>query len=176
MSDAVSKVQVIQEGTDLVFVRHFKAPPALVFSAWTEPAHLLQWWAPHHFTNRDCVIDAQAGGQWAIVMQGPDGKAYPCQGYYLEVDPPRKLVWTDLSHDMPDDWIDQLNKYRKSGDGLELKIVMTALFEADGAGTRVTITSHFANVVDRDAIVQMGAIEGWAQSLEKLDDLLAALQ
>ena len=174
VSEAVSKMRVSQSGTDLVFVRPFKALPEQVFQAWTQPQLLTQWWGPHHFSNHDCKIDLKAGGQWGIVMRAPDGKDYPCVGFYLEVSPPHKLVWTDLSHDMPNDWIDKLNQYRQGEPGdTELKIITTAEFMADGEGTQLTLTSHFANVADRDAIIQMGAVEGWAQSLERLDTVLA---
>ena len=36
---------------ELVFTRIFDAPRELVFEAWTDPKHLIQWWGPNGFTN-----------------------------------------------------------------------------------------------------------------------------
>ena len=66
-------------------VRELDAPRALVFQAWTDPAHMARWWGPHNFTNPVCEIDLRAGGAHRIVMRSPDGVDYPIKGVYRGV-------------------------------------------------------------------------------------------
>src|SRR5262249_39089110 len=61
---------------ELTFVRTFDAPRDLVFSMWTDPKHLAQWWGPHQFDNPVCEADARAGGALLIHMRGPDGSIH----------------------------------------------------------------------------------------------------
>jgi len=49
------------------------APPAFLFSLWTEPAQLLQWWAPEGYEPSLDSFDARPGGRWRIVLRRPDG-------------------------------------------------------------------------------------------------------
>jgi uncharacterized protein YndB with AHSA1/START domain len=39
-----------QDPQTIVAVREFDAPRDLVFSVWTDPGHLAQWWGPNGFT------------------------------------------------------------------------------------------------------------------------------
>ena len=58
---------------ELTLTRVFDAPRELVFQAWTDPAHLKQWWGPQGFTTPACEVDLRVGGAWKIVMRFPDG-------------------------------------------------------------------------------------------------------
>ena len=51
---------------DLTFVRIFDAPRSLVFSLWTDPKHIVRWWAPHDFTVPEAEFDARPGGRLRI--------------------------------------------------------------------------------------------------------------
>src|SRR5580658_6098429 len=82
-------------GREFVIHREFDAPRELVFSAWTDPAQLAQWWGPAVFTNPVCEADARVGGRWHIVMRAPNGQDYPCGGVYEEVRPSERLVFTN---------------------------------------------------------------------------------
>jgi uncharacterized protein YndB with AHSA1/START domain len=57
----------------LLVTRVFKAPRTLVFKAWTDPKHLVQWWGPKDFTNPVCEVDVWSGGTMRIHMRDPDG-------------------------------------------------------------------------------------------------------
>lgn len=60
-------------GRVLVLTRRFAAPRALVFRAWTEPAHLTRWWGPDAFTLPTCQVDFRVGGKYKFCMRAPDG-------------------------------------------------------------------------------------------------------
>lgn len=53
----------------LVIRRVLGAPRGLVFTAWTDPKQMAQWWGPHRFTNPVCELDVRPGGAIRIDMR-----------------------------------------------------------------------------------------------------------
>src|SRR6185369_14336233 len=73
--------------------RTFRASPEKVFDAWTDPAKLAKWFGPDGFTTTTHEMDLRPGGTWRHTMVGPDGKQYPNEIRFVEIDRPRKLVY-----------------------------------------------------------------------------------
>lgn len=69
-------------------MRTIDAPRDLVFDAWTDPAHVGQWWGPDGFTTTTHEIDIRPGGVWRFTMHGPDGVDYPNEIAFEEIVPP----------------------------------------------------------------------------------------
>jgi uncharacterized protein YndB with AHSA1/START domain len=161
---------------EVVFTRIINEPRALVFKAWTDPKHMAQWWGPHTFTNPVCEMDVRAGGTYRIVMRSPDGVEYPVKGVYREIVEPERLVYTQDLAEVPADWKDLLNeKLQKAGRKLALESLMTVNFEEHDGKTKLTIRTRFNSIAVRDAMLKMQMAEGWAQSLERLEDLLQTI-
>jgi uncharacterized protein YndB with AHSA1/START domain len=78
----------------VVLERAFTAPRELVFSLFLDPAHLVRWWCPYPLTFPVCEFDARPGGAIHLVLQTSDGKRFPSIGTVLEVDPPKRLVFS----------------------------------------------------------------------------------
>lgn len=68
--------------------RHIAAPTQQVFAAISDPARLARWWGPAGFTNTFDVCEFKAGGRWLFVMHGPDGKNYPNESVFEEIEAP----------------------------------------------------------------------------------------
>lgn len=147
-------------GQEVVVTRTFDAPRALVFRAWTDPAHLARWWGPKGFTNPVCEWEARPGGRIRIHMTGPDGAVYPMSGTFHEVVEQEKLVYTS-------------GALEDSTGRPAFEVRTTVTFAEDGG--RTTVTVH--NVVTHATGAATGAIAGmragWGQSLDKLADDLA---
>ena len=83
----------------LVITRIFDAPRSLVFKAWTEPEHMVNWFGPRGFTSKVLKNDLRPGGAYRIHMRGPDGDDHWSQGVFREIVPPERLVmvgsWAD---------------------------------------------------------------------------------
>ena len=80
---------------DLVIERTFAAAQARVFEAWTSPEVLRRWWgAGPDWTSPAVEIDLRPGGGYRLSMQDPSGVVRSVGGEYVEVDPPRRLVYT----------------------------------------------------------------------------------
>lgn len=125
------------------------ATPERVFRSLTNPDELAVWWgADEMYRTRDWRIDLRPGGKWSAVARGADGTEMTVDGEYLEVDPPRRLVYT----------------WRPSWDDY---VVTTVRFDLEptGTGTRVKITH--TGFADR-ATAAAGTGEGWKRILEWL--------
>lgn len=79
---------------ELVITRTFDAPRALVWSAFTDPAHLPNWHTgPGGFTMPICEIDLRPGGRWRYVWRNAHGREFEATGTYREIDPPRRIMY-----------------------------------------------------------------------------------
>jgi uncharacterized protein YndB with AHSA1/START domain len=139
---------------EVEIVRLFDAPRALLFKAWTDPAHLARWWGPRMFTNPVCEVDARVGGAWHIVMRAPDGTEYPCGGIYREFVEPERLVFSNIAYD---------RQGKPILDGLT-----TVTFEQHGEQTKLRLHTRATALVAYAVSHLEGMQAGWAQSIERL--------
>ena len=169
-----TKTTSTQSSRELVITRIIDAQRELVFKAWTDLKHVVQWWGPHGFTNPVCEMDVRPGGTYRSVMRSPDGVEYPMKGVYREIVEPERLVYTAAVAEHPAEWHDLLNKNRQKGEGKPAQeLLMTVNFEGHDGKTKLTIGNRFESVADRDAMLKMGMTEGWTESLERLEQHLA---
>jgi uncharacterized protein YndB with AHSA1/START domain len=147
---------------ELVLTRQIGASPEKLFRAWTEPALLMQWFAPLPWTTPRAELDVRPGGASLVVMRGPDGNEFPNRGVYLEVVANERIVFTDA--------------YSVAWEPAS-KPFMTAIltFEAEGGGTRYTARVRHWTVADRETHEKMGFYEGWGRCTDQLAALVAKL-
>lgn len=135
---------------EIIISRVFDAPPELVWEAWTNPKHIVQWWGPNGFTTTIGSMDLRVGGEWKYMMVGPDGTRYPNHMLYKEVTRPSKLV-------------------SDHGDGERVWFEFSVTLQEVNGGTLVILRQLFPNKVSRDEVIEKyGAIEGGKQHLAKL--------
>lgn len=149
---------------ELVLRHVFDAPPELVFKAWSDPAHVAEWFGPCelHMTVRE--MDLRPGG--ALHMEGAceAGASVRIQAEYREVVEPDWIVYADACF---------------VGDDLICETLATVTFhELDGeegsSSTRRTrLTIHCEPLLGFDAFAQRRWAEGWCASLERLAAYLA---
>jgi uncharacterized protein YndB with AHSA1/START domain len=82
---------------EIVSTRLIDASRDLVFKAWTDPHHLVQWWGPKGFTNTFHEFEPRPGGRWRFVMHGPDGRDYQNESVFAEVVRPERIVFDHIS-------------------------------------------------------------------------------
>jgi uncharacterized protein YndB with AHSA1/START domain len=74
---------------------HIQAPPERVFQALVDPKEVVQWWGQAGvYRCTKFHADLRAGGSWSSAGLDGEGRAFEIRGEYLEVDPPRLLVYT----------------------------------------------------------------------------------
>jgi uncharacterized protein YndB with AHSA1/START domain len=155
---AVVQMKPIAE-REVTITRVFNAPRAVVFKAWTDPKHLVQWWGPKGFTNPVCEIEARVGGALRIHMRGPDGAIYPMKGVIRELVAPERLVFTNIAVDA-------------SGHHL-LEGLTTVVFAEANGKTTLTMHTRAVAVVEMAAAYLQGMEIGWTQSIERLEAFVA---
>src|SRR5512147_587972 len=124
---------------EIVITRTFDAPRELVWQAWTDPGHVVNWWGPQGFTTTIEKMDVRPGGVWKHVMHGPDGTDYPNSSVFKEIVKPERIVY---SH----------GGGKRGGRGAHF--IATWTFEELGDKTRVTIRMIFDSPGDRDFVVK----------------------
>ena len=82
---------------ELKLSRTLNAPVELVWEVWTDPHHLKQWWGPEGFSNTIDKMEVKPGGEWDLMMHGPDGTDFKNKSVFREVVPFKKLVYEHLS-------------------------------------------------------------------------------
>ena len=153
---AESSEETTTSDREILLTRVFDAPRTLVFQAWTEPAHLAQWYGPQGFTTTTHAIDVRPGGAWRFTMHGPDGVDFDNLIVYLEIAPPERLVYQHGSADDP------------------VQFETTVTFAEEDGRTRLTMRGVFRSVAERDqAVRDFHAVEGGRQTLERLAEFLA---
>src|ERR1043166_3986595 len=81
---------------EIVNCRTFGVPRAQVYAAFANPEYLARWWGPAGFTNRIIEFDLRPGGNWRIIMRGPDGAEYDNHSKFIEVVGSEKVVYEHL--------------------------------------------------------------------------------
>ena len=139
---------------EVTITRVLNASPGVVFSLWTDPKHMAQWWGPHGFTNPVCEVDARPGGKLRIVMRAPDGSEYPMTGEFKEIVPDERLVFVAVARDKDENPL------------LESHTEVT--FASEGAGTRLTVKARAVGLVEVAPQMLDGMKAGWAQTIDRL--------
>ena len=73
--------------------RTFDAPRVLVFSAWTKPEHLAQWWGPDGFAVEVRTLDLRPGGELRYTMTATANEASNCT---IGIEAAAATVWRML--------------------------------------------------------------------------------
>jgi len=141
---------------EIVLTKKLNAPVELVWEAWIKPEHIIQWWGPNGFTNTINTMDVKPGGEWNLIMHGPDGTDYKNKSFFKEIIPFKKIVYEHVSSP---------------------KFVATIDFEKQGKQTLIIWHVLFETAEQFiQTIKTFKADEGLKQNIEKLNRYLKELQ
>jgi uncharacterized protein YndB with AHSA1/START domain len=140
---------------ELLITRMLNFPIDLVWEVWTKPEHIAQWWGPNGFTNTISEMDLRPGGQWNLVIHGPDGTDYKNKSIFKEIVPYKKIVFDHVAPNF------------------------TATIEFDAQGDTTFLKWHML-FESKEVFVQVvktfKADEGLKQNIEKLQVYLAGMR
>lgn len=162
-SAAVNNKESYQVSTpseqEIRLTRLFSAPRQLVFDAMTRPEHVKRWWGNlgEGYSVPVCEIDLRPGGKWRFVNRHPQGDAV-FYGEYREIEPPRRVVFTEIFEPFPDS-----------------VSVVTSVLTEEGNKTRLTATVRYPSLEVRDMVMASGMADGAGVSYDRLEDLVAEL-
>ena len=137
------------KGLTLHLERTVAASPEAVFSAWTDPDRIREWFCPDPDATVVAELDLRAGGGYAITMDGAGGR-FVVSGAYREVAPPGRLAFTW-------DWAE-------APPAMGVETVVTVELAPHDEGTEVRVKhAGFPRESDRE-----GHQVGWTMSLDRL--------
>jgi len=129
--------------------RTFDAPIELVWEVWTNPDHIKNWWGPNDFKNSISKMEVKPGGEWNLIMHGPDGTDYTNKSIFKEVIFHKKLVYDHISGP---------------------KFTATVTFESRGNKTHIHWQMVFLSRKQLIEVVkEYNAAEGLKQNIERLE-------
>jgi uncharacterized protein YndB with AHSA1/START domain len=145
---------------EIAMTRVFDAPRGLVFDALTKPELLKRWFnGPPGWSLVVCDVDLRVGGGYRYVWRAPDGSEMGMRGVYQEVDPPARVVATEV-----------FDQAWYSGDA-----VGTMVLVERGGKTRLTTTVRYESQQTRDAVLKSPMAQGVAFGYDQLAAYLASL-
>lgn len=149
---------------EIIISRVFRAPPSLVFDAWTQAELVRRWWAPvsRGVELTSCTADVREGGIYRYVLRhGAHELAF--SGVYREVTRPRRLVYTQVFEPMAEGGA----------------AVITVSFESTSIDGReaTKLVSHevYPSREARDMALSSGMEDGMRETMDLLFDLVVEL-
>lgn len=151
----MSRLTLETEGdTHVVVTRRFRASPEAVYRAHTEPELIQKWLlGPDGWTMPVCINEARAGGRIRYEWSDGNGNGLVLTGEYVSLEPFGRIVHVERFH-MPDPTPDNHVETR---------------FEADGAGTLMTMRMTLPDNATRAAMLATGMKDGMEASYARLD-------
>jgi uncharacterized protein YndB with AHSA1/START domain len=141
----------------LTLKKVFEAPIELVWEAWTNSDHIMQWWAPPGMKINMVIHEFKVGGKWKYSMPMPDGSQFISEGTYLEIEEYKKIVTTA--------------DFKPMTEGVELHVS----FEADSDKTNFTFSVIHATEEYCKAQEKMGFYNGWGSALNRMESVIINL-
>ncbi len=143
----------------LTIEKTFNAPLELVWKAWTEPEHLLKWWAPKGSDAKVIAHDFRPGGTWKYSMPMPNGNGeFITEGVYKEIVEFEKIITSANFKPMTHN------------------VEMQCFFEADGDKTHFTFNVVHETPEYCKQQEEMGFYNGWGSVFQALEQLLAEMK
>ena len=151
----MSKLTLTTEGDrNIVIKRRFAAPPEAVYRAHIEPALIQAWMlGPDGWTMPKCVSDPRPGGQIRYEWSDGKGHGFHLTGEFIELSPFHRIVHVERMH-LPDPTPDNH---------------VATTFEADGAGTLMTVRMTLPDADVRSKMLATGLEHGMEVSYSRLD-------
>jgi uncharacterized protein YndB with AHSA1/START domain len=154
----MSKLTLATDGeTKVVIKRRFAAPPEAVYRAHVEKDLVQKWLlGPPGWTMPACMLDARPGGSFRYDWADGKGAGFYITGEFIELTPFSKIVHVErmhLSDPTPDNHVE-------------------TIFEADGAGTLMTMLMTLPNSEVRAAMLASGMEHGMEDSYVRLEGVL----
>ncbi len=138
----------------LTLERTFNAPIELVWEAWTQPEHIVNWWGPKGMKTKIIDHDFTVGGAWKYIMTMPDGNDFIADGTYLEIIEQEKIRTSA--------------NFKPMTEGVELQILLKK------EGNTTNFTFHVIHQTEEYCKQQekMGFYNGWGSTFERLNEYL----
>lgn len=147
---------------DLTISRIIKAPPLLVWRAWSDPKSFAQWWIPAPTKCRVIDMDLRPGGSFVTQMSEEGRPFVPhLAGCFLEIVHSERIVFTNAL----------TGNYRPAEQGFMTAVIM---FKEHVEGTEYISVAMHKDRADRNKHEELGFHDGWGTVVAQLAALVEA--
>lgn len=143
--------RITRKSTSITVRRTYDATPDRIYRAFTEVVDLERWYAPRDLTATVVKLDPVVGGAFEIKM-GNDESACVCYGTFVELVPFSRIAHT---------W------QWRGEDWDEPTLVTVSIHPAKGGAEVILTHDRFTDGEEANM-----HCEGWAESLDKLAELV----
>lgn len=143
--------------------REFAAGLDLVWSAWTTPELLDQWWAPKPYQTKTKSMDFREGGTWLYAMESPEGDMHWCKLDYEKIEPHKQYSGLDAFCDEQGNINPDFPRSH-----------WTNTFSGNAETATVHVHIQYKTIEDLDKVIALGFKEGFGMALENLDQYIAS--
>jgi uncharacterized protein YndB with AHSA1/START domain len=150
---------------ELFITRTFDASREHVWKAWTDSESFMKWWGPKHFSCPFSNIDFKVGGKYLNCMLSRDGRDFWITGIYKEIDPMKRIVYSDSFSDEKGNVV---TAAQYGMEDLPLELQVTVTFEEFEGGTKMSL-SHIG--IPSGKMQELTKL-GWNESFDKLEEML----
>lgn len=163
MSPQTNRKGVSIEEKKLIVSRTFPAPRPLVFETYSSCTHLKEWWGPRTWPMVECSLEFKEGGRWHYCLRGPKPEDTSWGlGIYETIRRPETLIYRDY-------FSNEASEINEEMPGMLISIE----FQEKGEETTVVSTTEFDSNETRDSIIEMGAIDGFTETWDRLEEYLS---
>lgn len=160
-SNLLMDFTVDKENSTVHIKREFNASLDHVWSAWTEPELLDQWWAPAPFTSKTKSMEFKVGGRRFYAMAGPENQERWSFFEYSSISPKTNFKHSSTFCDA------EANPDPNIGSSY-----WDVTFSEQGDLTIVSIAIKRNSLAELEKIIETGFKEGFTLILKNLDTLL----
>ena len=157
-----SAVVTLPSDTQILITREFDAPAHLIYKAFTTPALIKRWWSGKRGSVTTAEVDLRVGGKWRFVMTTNRGEEVAFRGWYREIVPNKRLVYTEMYEAV------------QQSDKDEGTLNTMTLVESDGRTLVTTLVEAHVREV-RDMIINSGMEGGMQEAYDLLEEVAIGL-
>ncbi|RZQ61673.1 alpha/beta fold hydrolase [Amycolatopsis suaedae] len=158
---------VIDRANNTIHIsRSYAAAVDRAWWAWTDADAITKWWGPQGWAATVYEMDVRPGGRWRFQIAPTDGSAQAVRSLatYNVVVANAELAYDDTFAD--DAW-------ESDGTGT---FPTAVTFSPAGTGCRVEVAASFPDGQALQRAVELQMAEGYAEALDRLNDLLETIQ
>jgi uncharacterized protein YndB with AHSA1/START domain len=143
--------------------REFAADLSLVWDAFTRQEILDQWWAPKPYLSKTKFMNFEVGGRRFYAMVSPEGQERWGIQKYTSISPKTNFKYWNSFADKDEN---------PEFPGSEWDYT----FSEHNGKTKVSVTIYNESLERMEKMIEMGFQEGYAATLNYLEELLATLK
>ena len=158
-----SAVVTLPSDTQILITREFDAPAHLIYKAFTTPELIKRWWSARRGAVTIADVDLRVGGKWRWVMMTDRGQEVAFRGWYREIVPNKRLVYTEMYEAV---------QQSEEDEGTMNTMTLTDL--GNGRTLLTTLVETYTREV-RDMIIQSGMEGGMQDAYDLLEEVAQSL-